>query len=127
MKITPICSHILSAMITANQTRINKNKTKLYSDIETYSADIENSLTALQEILDGTIPMTSNLDMGNNRIINAAHLRNPQDSAEYDRDLVTAKFLYDHIKIADSQFLKANEADRIFFLKQTKTIYWKED
>ena len=111
-------TNILSIKITANNTRIEK----LYSDIETFSIDIENSLTALQEILHGTIPMTSNLDMGNNRI-NAALPRNPQDSADYDRDLVTANFLYDCIKVADRQFLKANEADRKFL----KTIYWKAD
>ena len=103
-------TNILSAKITANKTRIEK----LYSDIETFYVNTENSLTALQEVLDGTITMTSNLDMGNNRIINRAHPKNPQDSADYDRDLVRAKFLYDYITIADRQFLKANEADRTF-------------
>ena len=106
-------TNILSAKITANKTRVEK----LYSDIEAFSVDNENSLTALQalqEILDGTIPMTSVSDMGNNRIINSAHPRNPQDSADYDRDLVTTKFLYDYIKIAYRQFLKAIEADRTF-------------
>ena len=49
---------------------------------------------ALQEILDGTIHMASNLDMENNRIINAAHPRYPQDNADYDRDLITAIFFY---------------------------------
>ena len=59
--------------------------------------------------------MTLNLDMGNTRIINAVHPRNPQDSVDYDPDLVTDKFLHDYIEIADCQFLKANEADRPFF------------
>ena len=70
---------------------------------------IENRLTNLQQLLDGTMPMSSNLDMGSNRIINAAHPRNTVHDAEYENDVVTAKFLYDYVKIADKTFLKANE------------------
>ena len=42
---------------------------KISNDIKV----IENRLTVLQLLLDGTMPMSSNLDMGNNRIINATH------------------------------------------------------
>ena len=70
---------------------------------------IENRLTDLQQLLDGTMPMPSNLDMGNHRIINAAHSRNAAHDAEYENDVVTAKFLYDYVKIADKYFVKANE------------------
>ena len=65
---------------------------------------IENRLTDLLQLLDGTMPMSSKLDMGNNRIINAAHPRNPPHYAEYENDVVTAKFLYDYVKIADKTF-----------------------
>ena len=70
---------------------------------------ISRLLTDLQQLLDGTMPLSSNLGMSNNRIINAAHPRNPPHYAEYENDVVTAKFLYDYIKIADKTFLKANE------------------
>ena len=102
---------ILSAKITANKTRVEK----LYSDIETFSVDNENSLTALtSSTRNPRWHHTHDIEFRNNRIINSAHPRNPQDSADYYRDLVTTKFLYDYIKIADSQFLKAIEADRTF-------------
>ena len=46
--------------------------------------------------------------MGNNRIINVAHPRNPENS-EHEHDVVTAKYLYDYVKIVDEKYLKANE------------------
>ena len=42
--------------------------------------------------------------MGNNQIINVAHPRNPEENSEHEHDVVTAKFMYDYIKIADRKF-----------------------
>ena len=47
--------------------------------------------------------------MGNNRIINVAHPRDPKQNPEHEHDVVTAKVMYDYIKLADGKFLKANE------------------
>ena len=55
------------------------------------------------------MPMSLNLDMGNNRIINAAHPRNPAHDAEYENDVVTAKFLYNYVKIADKKKKKKSK------------------
>lgn len=41
--------------------------------------------------------MTSNLDMGNNRIINVPRPRDPEESDENHHDPVTVKYLYDLI------------------------------
>ena len=75
--------------------------------------ELENKLTAIQtniqQQLDDTKPFTSDLDMGNNRIINVGHPRNPEHNIEYENDAVTAKFLYDYAKIADKKYLKTDE------------------
>ena len=47
--------------------------------------------------------------MGNNRIINVGHPRNPEHNIEYENDAVTAKFLYDYAKITDKKYLKTDE------------------
>ena len=47
--------------------------------------------------------------MGNNRIINITHPRNPEHNIEYENDAVTAKFLYDFAKIVDKKYLKTDE------------------
>ena len=47
--------------------------------------------------------------MGNNRIINVGHPRNPEHNIKHENDAVTAKFVYDYAKIADKKFLKTNE------------------
>ena len=47
--------------------------------------------------------MTSDLNMGNNRLTHVAHPRNPAHDAEYESGVVTAKFLYDYVKIADKK------------------------
>ena len=90
------------------------NKRYLNRRIDFKTNDLENKLTALETKiaafqLDSTKPMTSDLDMSNNRITNVAHPRNPEHDAEYESDVVTAKFLYDYVKIADKNILKSNE------------------
>ena len=92
------------------------NKKNMNKRIEYKTKDLENKLTAIQtqitniqQQLDGTKPFTSDLDMGNNRIINVDHPRNPEHNIEHENDAVTAKFLYDYAKIADKKFMKTNE------------------
>ena len=92
------------------------NKKYMNKRIEYKTKDLENKLTAIQtqitniqQQLDGTKPFTSDLDMGNNRIINVGHPRNPEHNIEHENDAVTAKFLYDYAKIAGKKFMKTNE------------------
>ena len=47
--------------------------------------------------------------MGNNRIINVAHPRNPANNPEHECDAVTAKYMYDYINFAYRKYFKANE------------------
>ena len=83
--------------------------------IEYKTKDLEQKLTAIQtqitniQQLDGTKPFTSDLDMGDNQIINVGHPRNPEHNIEHGNDAVTAKFIYDYAKIADKKFMKTNE------------------
>lgn len=110
-----------------NLQAANDAVTKIYMNkqIEYKTNDLEDKIHALQQLLDGTKPLSSNLDMGNNKIINAAHPRNPEDDFENERHMVTAEFLYDYINIVDRKFLKANEdniLDGRLNMKQHKTI-----
>lgn len=69
--------------------------------------------------------MTSDLDMANYRIINVAHPRDPNENSVYERDVVTSKFLYDYLKIADRKYLKVNGdniVDGKLDMKQHKII-----
>ena len=85
------------------------NTRYLNRQIEFKTRDLVNRITTLETTIDGTKPRTSDLNMGNNRVINVAHPRNPEDDTEYENDVVTAKYLYNYVKIADGKFLKANE------------------
>ena len=88
------------------------NKKYLNRRIDFKTWELENKLTTLETKIaafDSTKPFTSDLNMGNNRIINVAHPGNPANNPEHERDAVTAKFMYDYINIADRKFLKANE------------------
>ena len=63
--------------------------------------------------------------MGNNRITNLAHPRNPKDSTDHERDAVTAGYFYEYIAIADRNFLQANKdnvLDGRLDMKQHKII-----
>ena len=58
------------------------NKKYLNKRIEFKTRDLENKLTTLETkvaAFDGTQPFTSDLNMGNNRIINVAHPRDPKE------------------------------------------------
>ena len=89
------------------------NKRYMNKRIEYKTKELEKKLTTIQtniqQQLDDTKPFTSDLDMGNNRIINVGHPRNPEHNIEYENDAVTAKFLYDYAKIADKKYLKTDE------------------
>ena len=92
------------------------NKRYMNKWIEYKTKHLENKLTAIQtqitniqQQLDGTKPFTSDLDMGNNRIINVGHHRNPEHNIEHENDAVTAKFIYDYAKITDKKYMKTNE------------------
>ena len=86
------------------------NKKYLNKRLEYKTKELENKLTAIiQQQLDDTKPFTSDLDVGNNRIINVGHPRNPEHNIEYENDAVTAKVLYDYAKIADKKYLKTDE------------------
>ena len=92
-----------------NKRYMNKRidyKTKV---LEKKLTAIQTQITNIQQQLDGTKPFTSDLDMGNNRIINIGHPRNPEHNIEHENDAVTAKFIYDYAKIADKKYLKTNE------------------
>ena len=88
-------------------------KKYLNKRLEYKTKELEKKLTAIQtniqQQLDDTKPFTSDLDMGNNRIINVGHPRNPDHNIEYENDAVIAKFLYDYAKIADKKYLKTDE------------------
>ena len=85
------------------------NKRYMNKRIEYKTKDLENKINKLQQLLDGTKPMTSKLDMGKNKIINVAQPGNPEHDVKYENDIVTSKYLYEYVKIADKRFLKANE------------------
>ena len=80
------------------------NKKYLNKRLEYKTRELENKFT---EIL--TKPFTSDLDMGNNRIINIGRPRNPEDNGESANDAVTAQIFYDYAKIADKKYLKTDE------------------
>ena len=84
-------------------TRDAVDKKYLNKRIEFKTKDFEDKLTTLGTkiaALDGTKPFTSDLNMGNNRIINVVHPRNPE-SSEHEHDVVSAKYMYVNIKITD--------------------------
>ena len=92
------------------------NKRYMNKRLEYKTKDLENKLTAIptqttniQQQPDATKPFTSDLDMGNNQIINIGHPRNPEHNVKHENDAVTAKFVYDYAKIADKKILKTNE------------------
>ena len=72
------------------------NKRYMNKRIEYKTNDLGNKLTAIQtqvtnieQQLDGTKPFTSDLDMGNNRIINVGHQRNPEHNIKHEDDAVS--------------------------------------
>ena len=92
-----------------NKRYMNKRIEYKTKDLEQKLTAIQTQITNIQQQLDGTKPFTSDLDMGNNRIINFGHPRNPEHNIEHENDAVTAKFIYDYAKIADKKYMKTNE------------------
>ena len=80
------------ASIQQNKDEINKLKS------DTSQPDINNNIQrqvlALQDVIYGSEALESDLNMGNNRITNLAHPRNPKDSTDHERDSVTAGYFY---------------------------------
>ena len=54
----------------------------------------------------GEATMTTNLDMGGYRILNAAHPSDPSKKKDYESDLVTAKILYDYMARDDQNYMR---------------------
>ena len=92
-----------------NKRYMNKRIEYKTKELEQKLTAIQTQITNIQQQLDGTKPFTSDLDMGNNLIINVGHPRNPEHNIGHENDVVTAKFLYDYAKIADKKYLKTNE------------------
>ena len=92
-----------------NKRYMNKRIEYKTKDLENKLIAIQTQITNIQQQLDGTKLFTSDLDMGNNRIINVGHPRNPEHNIKHENDAVTAKFVYDYAKIADKKFMKTNE------------------
>ena len=106
------------------------NKRYVKKRIEYKTKDLEDMINTLKSIVDKQSnpineAMMSDLDMGNNRIINVAHPRIPNEYSAYERDVVTSKFFYDYIDTADRKFLKVHEdnvLDGKLDMKQHKII-----
>ena len=73
------------------------------SDIVSLIAGNENKIVELQRVVGGEAPMTTNLDMGEYRILNVAH---PRDTSKYESNLVTAKILYDYMFKVDQNYMR---------------------
>ena len=65
----------------------------------------KNEIVNLQRVIDGKAPMITNLDMGEYRILNVAH---PRDPREYESDLVSSKILYDYVSRFDQNYIRRN-------------------
>ena len=65
-------------------------------------------------VFEGKTSITSDLDMGNKRILNLPPPRNPEESTENYNDPVTVKYLYDAMKDIvgkiDKRYLKKEGA-----------------
>ena len=59
------------------------------NDLVSLIVENKNEIVKLQRVVGGKAPMTMNLDMGEYRILNVAH---PRDPRKYESDLVTSKF-----------------------------------
>lgn len=67
---------------------------------------IHRSIKKVEGILEGKTKMASNLDMGNNRILDVPHPKIPKENKEYDIDIVTTKVLYDYMAIVDQKYMR---------------------
>ena len=98
------------ASIQQNKDEINRLKTTLpetdTSLIVTNIHNLQNQILALQDVIYGTEALQSDLNLGNNRVINANEPR-----PGYDQDVVTAMHLYDYIEINNEKFLSKTDAE----------------
>ena len=119
------------ASIQQNKDEINKLRTNSpETDTSLLTANIhnlQNQILSLQDIIYGTEALPTDLNLGENRIINSLHPRNPQENPAYDRDVVTAKYLYDYIKIADKKFLSKDEAEAFLTKEEAEALLSKEE
>ena len=91
----------------ATQLRTTKRRLEtVNSDLVSLIAGNENKIVALQRVVGGEAPMTTNLDMGGYRILNIAHPRDPSKKKEFESDLVTAKTLYDYMARVDQNYMR---------------------
>ena len=119
------------ASIQQNKDEIDKLRTDLPgTDTSLITANIhnlQNQILALQDVIYGTEALHSDLNLGNNRIINIEHPRNPQDNPAYERDVVTAKYLYDYVKIADKKFISRSDAKAFLTNEESESFLGKEE
>ena len=75
------------------------------NDLVSLIVENKNETVKLQRVIGGKAPMTTNLDMGGNRILNVAHPRGPSKK-DFESDLVTAKILYDYMFKVDQNYIR---------------------
>ena len=116
------------ASIQQNKDKIDKLRTETDTSLITANIhNLQNQILSLQDIIYGTDALQSDLNLGNNRIINIEHPRNPQENPAYDRDVVTAKYFYDYVKIADTKFLSKDEAEAFITKEEAESFLQKEE
>ena len=118
------------ASIQQNKDEIDKLRTDLPETTSLNTANIhnlQNQILALQDVIYGTEALQSDLNLGYNRITNIEHPRNPQENPAYDRDVVTAKYLYDYVQIADKKFLSKDEAETFLTKEEAESFLQKEE
>ena len=102
----------LKTELESLKTEINKEVNgEMIPNIENKIRRINRSIGKIE---DGETPMTSNLDMGNKRILNLPPPRNPEESTETYNDPVTVKYLYDLLKDI------AGKIDKIYLKKRRR-------
>ena len=85
---------------------------KMKPAIENKIRRINRSIKKIEEILEGKTSITSDLDMGNKRILNLPPPRDPEESTHNYNDPVTVKYLYDAMKDI------AGKTDKIYLKKE---------
>ena len=118
------------ASIQQNKDEIDKLRTDLPETTSLNTANIhnlQNQILALQDVIYGTEALQSDLNLGYNRITNIEHPRNPQENPAYDRDVVTAKYLYDYVQIAYKKFLTKDEAEAFLTKEELEAYLTRED
>ena len=76
------------------------------NDLVSFIVENENEIVKLQRVVGGKALMTTNLDMGEYRILNVAHPTDPSKKKDFESDLVTAKILYDYMSQVDQNYMR---------------------